>query len=140
MRQLLTVSVFSSLCVLHLSLPPQPSMISVVWSQIQRVFLSRFDRFEKLVSECYENEKLNISREEINEIFQKEAKTIPHTGGAGQAAAAGGAVSSTRDQQRAHLCIYPSTCSLAFCASLCCCFLVQHADREASISRSFLGR
>ena len=46
-------------------------MINVVWSQIGATFLAKFDRFEALVADCYQNEKLSITREEVVAMFQQ---------------------------------------------------------------------
>lgn len=49
----------------------QTAMINVVWSQIGATFLAKFDRFEALVADCYQNEKLSITREEVVAMFQQ---------------------------------------------------------------------
>jgi hypothetical protein len=85
---LLLLLLFFSL-VLSLCFPSlQPSMIVVVWRQIQATFLARFDRFEKLVGDCYSNEKLTTTHEEIVELFTQILPAAAAGGGAGGAAPA----------------------------------------------------
>ena len=61
-------------------------MISIVWHQISVTFLAKLARFEKLVADCYSNEKIGITQEEVVEIF---AQLLPAAASAGTGAGAG---------------------------------------------------
>jgi len=65
-------------------MPKNPGMIAVVWKQIQATFLARFARFEKLVADCYSNEKLATTQQDVQELF---AQILPAAPAAGSAAA-----------------------------------------------------
>ena len=77
----------------------QPSMIVVVWRQIQATFLARFDRFEKLVGDCYSNEKLTTTHEEIVELFTQILPAAAAGGGAGGTAPAAAKNYVSHDKQ-----------------------------------------
>lgn len=56
---------------LLLSSSVQPQLIQIVWGEITRTFLSKLSRFEQLVSQCYQNEKLQITQAEVADMFQQ---------------------------------------------------------------------
>jgi hypothetical protein len=74
-------------------------MIVVVWRQIQATFLARFDRFEKLVGDCYSNEKLTTTHEEIVELFTQILPAAAAGGGAGGTAPAAAKNYVSHDKQ-----------------------------------------
>lgn len=64
----------------------QPQMISIVWNQISLTFLAKLARFEKLVADCYSNEKIGITQEEVVEIFAQLLPAAAASAGAGAGA------------------------------------------------------
>jgi len=68
-------------------MPKNPVLIETVWNQIRDTFLAKLAHFEKLVADCYQNEKLQITQSEVNDMFTQLLIQHPPSGAAAIAAA-----------------------------------------------------
>jgi hypothetical protein len=51
-------------------LPKNPNMVHTVWFQLHQTFLARLGRFELLVQQCYQNEKVEVTQQQVKELFE----------------------------------------------------------------------
>jgi len=73
-------------------------MISVVWSTIGATFLAKFDRFASLVADCYQNEKLSMTRDELADLFQQLRPAATAGAAHGRSVSASVSVESSRNR------------------------------------------
>jgi len=54
-------------------LPKNPMLVKYVFERLGKYFVSRFEQFEKTVSDCYQSERLAVPVSEIAEMFRTKS-------------------------------------------------------------------